>query len=319
MIWSIQYLRGFAAMLVVWHHAKGQFPALEHALPWNFGTSGVDVFFVISGFIMAMTAKSLSPGEFVRKRLVRIVPMYWLVTLVMVAAAVVAPSLFRTIQPSFDHVALSLFFVPHWSPSFPGKAWPVLVPGWTLQLEIFFYALFAASMLSAHRYRWLLSTLALLVAAGIFLQPSSAAGRTYTDPLLVEFGLGVLIAISGRRLSKPAAMAAVLLGCLGLVLRETWGPVPQIAGAALLVLGSLSFDARSRFLKALGDASYSIYLSHLFTLGALRVVLRNPALFMPAALLLSATVGWLLHRYVEQPIAERLKLRKTEPRSTVAV
>src|SRR4029077_17035692 len=95
----VQYLRGIAAMMVVWHHALGQIALsrLLTELP-PFGGYGVDLFFVISGFIMVVTTwdKPIGPLEFMRHRIRRIVPLYWLVTLLMVLAAIAAPFMFKS-------------------------------------------------------------------------------------------------------------------------------------------------------------------------------------------------------------------------------
>lgn len=121
----VQYLRAIAALMEVWHHSIAQIPGIEKVLPDSWGTSGVDLFLVISGFIMAAVTfgKDVTPWDFLRRRLVRVVPMYWLVTLAMVGLALVAPGLFRTLRVDAETLAMSLLFVPHWSAAFPGHAW----------------------------------------------------------------------------------------------------------------------------------------------------------------------------------------------------
>ncbi|MEY2952412.1 MAG: hypothetical protein RLZZ401_499, partial [Pseudomonadota bacterium] len=98
-IWTIQYLRGVAALLVVWHHAGGQVPGISQFLPERgFGVSGVDLFFVISGFIMVLTTegKSVTPWQFLQRRLVRVVPLYWPLTITVAVLATLKPELFKT-------------------------------------------------------------------------------------------------------------------------------------------------------------------------------------------------------------------------------
>ena len=173
-----------------------------------------------------------------------------------------------------------LLFIPYESLARPGEIFPLLVPGWTLNYEMFFYALFALSLLlsSAWRIPVMLSALACLVVAGRVLHPSSPVLSVYTDPRLLEFGFGM---VAGR----------------------LWIASPR-------ELGRRQFPV---FL-ALGDASYSIYLSHLFTLGALRVIwvrvvphasLASSVAFMTAALIICAAAGWLCYRFVERPITVR--------------
>ena len=139
---SIHYLRGLAALLVVFHHSIIQLaPVRDHYAHVEFGQAGVDIFFVISGFVIYLSnAKGrLGSGEFLKRRIIRIVPLYWLATLAVVAVAVVAPRFFATTTLTAQDVAQSLLFVPAYSAAFPGQIWPVLVPGWSLNYEMFFY------------------------------------------------------------------------------------------------------------------------------------------------------------------------------------
>jgi exopolysaccharide production protein ExoZ len=324
----IQYLRALAALMVVWHHSLTQVPATIQfiQLP-EFGTSGVDLFFVISGFIMSVTTteKPLTPWQFFELRIVRVVPLYWLVTLLMIGCAVVAPSAFKTLLFSPAAVAKSLFFVPYHSLSFPTEIWPVLVPGWTLNYEMFFYALFAITLALPLGVRMisLVSTLAALVIVGHVVQPTNPALLVYTSPLLLEFGLGAIVGYLWARksleMSLAGSLAAVVVGLWMLFSRgELWG-YSQMVGATLTVIGCLSAWIRSwdsRMLLELGNASYSIYLTHLFTLGGLRAVwvrllpqvsMEYAIAFMAAALIASAMVGWLCYRWIEQPLTKRLR------------
>ena len=180
-ILPIQYLRGIAALMVVWHHSSSQIPALNRFFPGSSGAHGVDLFFVISGFIMAVTTTGagLTPLQFLRRRVVRVVPLYWILTLAMVGLALVAPSLFRTLKVTADTLVQSLLFIPHFSTSFTDKAWPLLVPGWTLNYEMYFYVILAVILLLPAA--WRMSTLAaffgISVVAGWLLGPmQSAAG-----------------------------------------------------------------------------------------------------------------------------------------------
>ncbi len=182
LIHPIQYLRGIAALMVVWHHGVGQLATLETYFPFRFGTSGVDLFFVISGFIMVVTTagRDVTPTEFIARRFVRVVPLYWVLTLALAATALVAPSLFRSVTLTAVSLIQSLLFIPHFSPSHAGMIWPVLVPGWTLNYEMFFYVVFAASLAFSHRLAILSITLAMLVASGYLLGPSPTRSREPT-------------------------------------------------------------------------------------------------------------------------------------------
>lgn len=194
----IQYLRGIAAVMVVWHHSRVQIPAFYALLPGSFGASGVDIFFVISGFIMLITTArmSVNPVEFMVRRIIRIVPMYWALTIGMVLIWCVVPNLFKTMEIEPSTLIKSLLFVPSFSSAFPGNIFPLLIPGWTLNYEMFFYFLFALSLLFNQRVGliFLTTTIVLLVATGIAFGPfEPAASIFYTDPVLLEFLAGVLI------------------------------------------------------------------------------------------------------------------------------
>lgn len=324
-------LRGVAAMMVVWHHAAGQIPGMSARLPWQFGTSGVDLFFVISGFIMVVTTNGgdVTPLDFWRKRIVRVVPLYWLLTLLMVAVAMAMPSLFKTLQVAPITLLQSLFFVPHFSRSFPGQVWPLLVPGWTLNFEMFFYAVFGASLFLPGRARLpaLTASLVALAAIGAIFGPFTAASaQTYTHPMLLEFVAGAWIAtlwLRGRlRLPVAASIAMLVLGAALLVLRDEppLGYFMQIVGAALAVAGALNprFGAwHFKVWQALGDSSYSLYLTHLFTLGVLRLLWTrlfpaqpdawSTAAFMTVSLAACAWAGWFAYRAIELPLLRRLQ------------
>jgi|ERR1700678_367010 len=328
MIRPIQYLRGLAALMVVWHHSLNQVTGLSAFIHLReFGTSGVDLFFVISGFIMVVTTteKPLTAGRFFALRIVRVVPLYWLVTLLMVGCAIAAPHLLKTLQFTPEALAKSLLFIPYYSLSFPSYIWPLLVPGWTLDYEMFFYLLFAISLTIPATYRLgsLVATLIALVAAGYVAQPINPVAYVYTSPLLLEFGAGAVIGSlwMKRRLQigLPASIAAMLAGASLLYLRGEFSGYSQMLGAILMVIGCLQATIPSphdRLLLALGDASYSIYLTHLFALGGLRVVWMNlssqpsPAsavAFMVVALVICATAGWIWYRLIERPLTSRLR------------
>lgn len=326
-IWTIQYLRGVAALMVVWHHALGQLAHYAPQLPQsNFGVSGVDLFFVISGFIMVLTTheKQVTPWQFMHRRVIRVVPLYWLLTLAVVALVQVAPALFKTTQTPVYHIVKSLLFIPHFSPAHPGVAWPLIVPGWTLNYEMFFYLVFAASLWLPSRWRLTaVSALMLgLVAWGWLSGPfESAAAQVYTRYLMVEFAIGMWIARwwLGRTqaLSLAWSVPLLLVGAVLLFLRDLapLGEYNQVLGATLVVVGALSprlLALKSRFWHGLGDASYSTYLTHLFTLGALRVVWAKALphadgptwawAFMALSLVTCAMAGWLSLHLLERPL-----------------
>jgi len=273
-LYGIQYLRAFAALAVVVFHA-----AERTGGHFAIGAAGVDVFFVISGFIMWVISdrRPVTPQRFLLDRLKRIAPSYWLVTGIMVAGAIAG--LFPNLQLSAGHLLGSLFFIPVRSPS-TGEIWPVLVQGWTLNFEMFFYVLFAGALFLPRQWRLIFLTVVfgLFFTAGLIWDPESAALATYTRPIILEFLGGVFIAELWLR--RKVAGTSLGLACVGAALcgfatiylmgaefdEFICGPL-----AMALVFGMVSLETggsigRVPVLTYLGDASYSIYLWHTLTI-----------------------------------------------------
>ena len=193
-LYSIQYLRAFAALLVVFHHARIPLPWLYDPLAEYKGLAfGVDIFFVISGFVMYSAAKSENVVEFLRRRIVRIVPLYWIATITLFLLSE-KRNILSIGSDKFLHIAKSLLFIPHWNLGFPSEIWPYLVPGWTLNYEMFFYFIFAVG-LAFRKIEGIVSAgILLLVLIGAVYCPSGAIASTYTSPMLLEFLFGIWIA-----------------------------------------------------------------------------------------------------------------------------
>ncbi len=300
---SIQYLRAIAALMVVCFHMR-----TSGIVPMSFWTSwlasGVDIFFVISGFIMVRSTegKGMSAKEFFIKRLVRIVPLYWLLSYFAVKLDGV----------SFWHNAASFLFIPAVHPEY-GRYWPILEPGWTLNFEMFFYLIFGLTFaLPPRRQLALIAILfSLLVFAGtVFSLPGSI--NFYTNPLLLEFVAGMALARFSRQLPAWSCLAGVAL-LIGLQPYD----LPRVIGfgiPAVIVFSSL-LSAESRLprigvLKIIGDSSYAIYLVHLFTLGTarlfwLRIFELNYA-FLLFAMIVTILIGIMLHIGFERPVTRIL-------------
>ncbi|HEY8572367.1 acyltransferase [Phenylobacterium sp.] len=322
---SIQYLRGFAAFGVLIYHA-----AERAGGAFGLGAAGVDVFFVISGFIMWVVTcrKPPSPHDFLIRRAQRIVPLYWGLTLLVAGVAVAAPFVFPNMRVSAEHLLMSLFFVPHYDSG--GLIAPLIVPGWTLNYEMFFYVLFAAGLLAPTRVRpWLVTAaLVALVAIRPLGDTSNAIWATYTNPLLLEFASGIWLgkAWAEDRLPSPRiGWALVVAGLLGFAAAGfsgidverarvlVWG-IPSL----LLVAGAISIERHGpvpsmRPLQALGDASYSLYLIHGLAISAVfralqMVGLTNPILLFAASIVAGVIAGLIGYHLVEKPM---MKLFKT--------
>lgn len=321
---SIQYLRAFAAFGVVAFHAQG----FTYGRALVIGSAGVDIFFVVSGFVMWTVSayRPQTPAEFFVNRLIRIVPMYWFVTLSFVAAAIVLPTLFPRLVVSATHTLASLFFVPMRSPS-NGEIWPVVVPGWTLNCEMFFYAVFALALFltsTTTRLVFLAMTFFVLILVGRIYTGDNPAITFYTDPIMLEFPSGILLgrALEQDRLPRLRWGYVLLVAGALLFAVSAWLDVssPRVLAwgipAFLVVAGAVIIEKNRSVplvpaLALLGDASYSIYLTHTLTISAIgkfKAYFNAPTFFV-ASLTLSALIGVAAWRLVERPFAEFLKPR----------
>lgn len=311
-LYGIQYLRGAAAIAVVLFHA-----AERTGYHFAIGAAGVDVFFVISGFIMWVVTfrREPTPLQFMRARIRRIVPLYWLATAVMVAGGL--GGLFPNLVLTLDHVLASLLFIPARSPS-NGEIWPVLVQGWTLNYEMFFYLIFGSSLYLTRRWRLpLISTLLiLLVVYGAVSDIDSVALFTFTRPIILEFLAGIVIGefwIKGKLPSAAlgSAMVAATLGGFAYlqVARMPFDALLCGPLAAGLVVGVLAIEREWKprkipVLALLGDASYSIYLWHSFAIAVIAKVGASvgvhAAIVFSAAALAGILFGVACHYVLER-------------------
>jgi exopolysaccharide production protein ExoZ len=323
----IQWLRGVAAMMVVWQHCLA-FTPLSSAMKFtNAGVSGVDLFFVISGFIMVATTsgRSMSPIEFMTRRVIRLVPIYWAAT-ILLAICISTGIAFRTDHVTLPAVLKSLFFIPYVSLKGNGQIWPVLGQGWTLNYEMFFYVVFALTLLVRNRLFALVTVFVLLVLAGAYFGPfKNPIALTYTSPLLLEFVMGAVIGTlwsHGWRPSLEASLTFICLGIFSFALHDYTAEIPsQLVGASLLVAGSLNeaFGAiKARILTLLGDASYSIYITHVFTIMSLHVFWKRFGMEPPFIIMFVAApaVGIIIFRIVEYPMTRWLQNMWRQHRTT---
>jgi len=291
-IHTLQYLRALAALLVVFNHCEQQVPGMPQLFPDELWASGVDIFFVISGFVITGTTdrREGQSVRFLLERLARIVPLYWLFTLLNAALMIGLPSLFRRSEFSLDHLLLSLAFVPHEHPV-TGTFSPILRIGWTLLFEMHFYLLFAVAIFIDFRRRLTIvaSVLIALALLGWVWMPASAGARFYVDSIALEFLFGVALAVAWRRgwLNLPPILGfpmliggLALLGVLGTLFGPefkqvpralAWGLPATLATAGVLVLHHYRWRTWRLGLLT-GDASYALYLVHLFPITLMRVV-----------------------------------------------
>ncbi|MEG3168628.1 acyltransferase [Sphingomonas sp. LB3N6] len=311
---GLQYLRGLAACAVVAYHA-----ADRAQRPFAAGEAGVDLFFVLSGFLMwAITDEHSRPRQFLVARAKRIVPSYWIVTSVMLAGAIAG--LFPAVRLTVTHVVTSYAFIPSISPS-NGQAWPLLVPGWTLNYEAGFYLLFGAALCLPRNAQLRSLTVALLALAAIhpLVDDDQVALRFYSDPHILEFLGGLWLAqlwrgpVFGHARTGPAlAVATLILGALALALPAEWPKAVRYGLPALASVATILAFERTRHgipefapLRLMGDASYSIYLWHTLALSVTTKAtagLNLGAAAIPLHFVAGIGIGLIAYVLVEKPM-----------------
>jgi len=340
---AIQVLRALAATAVVAFHV--QFDIVNKistpgSLPAGFevGAAGVDLFFVISGFVMVYSSESLfgQPGArrtFLLRRIARIVPLYWVMTTIMLIYV-----LARGFGPSDASPMLALtsyLFIPYWRPS--GVIDPLYGIGWTLNYEMFFYVVFALA-LSARREIAVAGIAAVFVALVLIVPTAGYVPRQVVylaDPLILEFVFGMGIAVihrAGVRLSPAVSILLIVLAIVEIAWSASawhidlprcikWGaPATLIVAALVLIDGQVSVP---RFFEELGDASYALYLTHPALISVARAF-SNKGYLAPSAAPWLYFIGYtaiciaaslVVHRLLEKPMTvvarrELLKLYK---------
>jgi peptidoglycan/LPS O-acetylase OafA/YrhL len=347
---NVQALRALAALLVICVHvgSPNGFEAryLHVAAPLlaatvKIGYSGVDLFFVISGFIMVVTTMGLraapTGSQFFLLRLVRIFPLLWIVTGLVFLVSVLRPGLVNSHGGAVPSDVLASFL------ALPQSGTPLLLVSWSLTYEMYFYSVFALALalgrasMGAVLAFWGVATLALNFAFGASSNPWL---HVAANPVCFEFLLGAavgLLAISDRFVA-PATWLGV--GVLGFAaqwsggLPDGWWRVLGALPFALILYGAVGLERTGsfvfpRFLDRLGDASYATYLIHVpvFALYGL-IVSRTPQLHasriedgLALALGFVLVEGFALaiYRSVERPMSAILRAAVLARRRAVPV
>jgi exopolysaccharide production protein ExoZ len=334
---GVQVLRLVAAVLVVITHAT--FYTHERLSPgqtvWQAGTAGVDIFFVISGFVIVVASRGLAPGvggakEFTIRRLIRIVPLYWIATTLNLAILFIAPGEVLHSTVNWWNIICSYVFVP--SHNSDGRIEPLLGVGWTLTFEMFFYAVMALAILVRRNIYVFVGAVMLLCTLGsLWRQPDWPTVSYYLSPRVLEFYLGMLVALGSRhwRLSPWVAVPGCVLS-LGLLVAGPWvmpalplivdRGLPSVVLVACVVALEPAIGARCpRFLVFLGGASYAIYLFHPLVAPGVPVVLGrlrfdNAPVSVVLSVVVAIAVASGLHVVVERPLTEWMNGRRRSAR-----
>lgn len=328
MIWSLQILRFVAAAMVVYVHAAqtafvttGSVGFVPYYIA-GLGLTGVDIFFVISGVVIAKTAPGLTPAQFAWRRIRRIVPLYFVCCIPAVLVAAPAGFGWRELVATF------LLW-----PATDVMTAPLLGVAWTLSFEMLFYASATLVLLN----RWWAPALGGVFVAAFCLRSFGPVFQFLGNPIIIEFLLGVALT---RAPKLGAGIATIAFGAVLLLVTGTMDLAPAggtldflrgddslnrvfVCGipAAIIVYGTMQTQAARSVWTYLGDASYALYLVHTFMitpLQALWVKFPIPAeAIIAIGLTTSVLFAWRVHELVEKPVLNRLA-RQPKPKEMPA-
>ena len=334
---NLQILRGLAALLVVVDHTIGIINAqnynnqLLEKFSWSLGALGVTIFFVISGFIMLYSVGDKFGGifsvvNFLVKRIIRIVPLYWIFTVLMVAKDILSSD-----SILLDEIIKSLFFIPYIANN-SNIFQSIVGPGWTLNYEMYFYLLFSLSLFfqkNIGKNLIFIIFLSIIIIGtlhkSIFnVDAPKNIFEFYTDLLTINFALGVLLAKyinyinfkDNGFMNKLWLVIIMFFICLYEIIFYYFYKFDTnfisrvllsfIAVFIVLIAASTKsscVDYLSKTGVIIGEASFSIYLSHIFAFGLIQVIV-NPRLsgglpFLSASIILCTICGIICWYFIE--------------------
>jgi len=355
---SLQVGRGVAAFMVLLFHSQVLMrvvhPDSVFARMFGFGRTGVDFFFVLSGFLMVYVHRRdfglpRRLGPYAYKRLTRIYPVYWVLCAVLIPIVVLAPSVVQNQgKTTLAALLMSVFLVPHEGARLIGITW-------SLEYEVMFYLAFAAFFLSVRFGLACFAAWFLAIAGAAIWGPArlNNFGVPRIEPFILgfvlnlhvgEFILGMVAAWlvqRGTRLRAPRVLlvAALLAAAAFAAYEANFLPADQTLRsvtvtygvlAAIIVFAVVQTELRyavriPRWLTLLGAASYAIYLTHYLVVAFAVVVAKHwPAMVAipaPALLLVLLPVGLapgiVLHMLVERPLLLMFAARLQERESHV--
>ena len=332
----VQALRAIAAFSVALTHilydalgmAPGAVPVQRAygAMPW---VAGVDIFFVISGFVIVHASRPLfgakgAAGHFAMRRLARIVPPYWLMTTLFLGVMLLLPGSINGDAGGLGYIVKSYLFIPCARPD--GLVQPVLGLGWTLNYEMFFYLAFVFFLFFRQVIAVILATILLtaFVLAGRAGLLHGVVLQTWSDPIVLEFCAGMLLALLPGKFTLHAAIrVAIVVGALILLyLQPGWNrlaaygiPAAALVFAAIIGKPAPGMPRVEIWLIRLGDASYALYLVHPFVMRAVALLwlhLHKPGgvyAYIAICLALAQIAALAIHKFFERPVTRWLRIR----------
>jgi peptidoglycan/LPS O-acetylase OafA/YrhL len=337
MILSIQYLRGIAALLVVLSHiAWKNIQAGGSTMHWwhEAGTFGVDIFFIISGYIMVYITQNMHQKPhniriFLKKRFIRIIPLYWFYTLIALAIFMLMPERVNSAGGGTD-ILKSFFLLPLAS----SENYLVGV-GWTLHYEFIFYIFFSIGLLFSRTLGNIIvvSTILFLVLYSIFgsMEGMGYIFYSFFNDIFIEFALGIFLyflLLKIKRVHWLFSISSLAIGIFLFYYLHAGGTLTGVhhidtgSSAFLICFGVISLEylwkkREFKLLTKLGDASYSIYLLHPFILVAVVIVSNKLANIIPLSesvlilimLIVSLGGGYISHIFIEKNLIKWTKKR----------
>ncbi|MCB4358663.1 acyltransferase family protein [Quatrionicoccus australiensis] len=328
LILSIQILRAIAALLVVLHHISWKCSQFSSSNPWDwmtFGGAGVDLFFIVSGYIMCQVSYSRENNfiVFISARIKRIIPLYWGLSFFALVVYLLSPHLVNSSGGDTD--VYSSFFL------LPTKGKYLIQNGWTLRFEFLFYFIFALFLVFFKGVLHLIFTslfICALVFIGIVFSVDGIVFEFLTSPMLFEFVFGMSVFFIFYKNFNVRFEFGILLVVLGGALFYlsdnnwnlhrvwSWG-VP----ALIFFVGIRSLEAKFNsgwrswavWLGKLGDSSYSLYLVHPFSLAGSAIFLKkigfsyNPFIFSFVLFFSALISGYLCYLLLEQPLLKAFR------------
>lgn len=329
---GVQALRFVAALMVVLTHSFYYTSERLGAgvLKFSGGAKGVDVFFVISGFVMIISSQRLFGTErgwsvFMSNRLVRIAPLYWVATTFKLVVLLAMSRYVLHSSLDWEVIIKSYLFIP--SRNIDGVVAPFLGVGWTLVYEMFFYIIFACALyLNVNVFVFVGFLLAGFSSLSLFQGDSQSVWWFITNPLIMEFYFGMLIGYFAMRgyckLSVTASCAIALVALCYLMFSPNLFDLPRLieggVPAALLVWCIVSVEGViqskvPRWVIYFGAASYSFYLFHPLVSPLAPVILRRAGVdsFVLSVLLcvaIALSFSSLVHTFLEKPMTSYIKI-----------
>lgn len=325
---SLQVLRAIAAWSVVYHHYMQIFYNFQSdsyigkffSLRGNFG---VDLFFLLSGFVMYLSASrpEATAGSFFLKRLFRVVPAYYFFTILAIAISVLIPNEFGFTKITPSSFFYSLLFIPHENPSGLG-VFPYLTVGWTLNCEILFYTILSLCIFLNKRSAILLCTISVAALPLVLKYTTPTVLSVMRNHQIWQFLFGFWVAKiyldKNSILFKSKASGVMLFVLASIMLSGVvgYGSLQRTIAAMAIILGFLifdeDFDCKNKilsFIVRLGDYSYSTYLCHILVLCLfLHFFGHNLTPYQEVIILIAISISIYILSFYSYKIIERARL-----------